>query len=163
MSKTQTLPNLDFMIREALTRVKDEKPPLPLELRVGERPLVARLALHLERLLSHHSALHVDVEYNIDPYGDRKWLDANPELKRAAELVRRKVYENESIVVIPDVIVHKRGRHDENFGCIEVKFVDAGPHETDYATLKLRAFKNAPFFLPIGHPGNGPATMGSVY
>ncbi|WP_374030833.1 hypothetical protein [Bdellovibrio bacteriovorus] len=140
---------IEIVIRKAIEDIENETPRLPLEARIGERAVVGRLALHLTKYFS-DPELSVDIEYNIDPVGDRKWLDAHEELSKAAKDVKRKVYEDGTIAVIPDVIIHKRGTNEKNLAVIEVKFSDVRAKESSYARLKLTAFTQQPFEYIFG-------------
>lgn len=140
---------IEHLIRTAIKALELENPKLPLEKKVGERALVGRLAFHLAAVLK-DPELAIDTEYNIDPNGDRKWLEADSSLKDAARKLRRKVYEDDSIVVIPDIILHKRGTNERNVAVIEVKFNDASLHEFTYVKLKLAAFQRNTFEYTYG-------------
>ena len=76
---------------------------------VSERCIAARLAMYLRE---YFDDFDVDVEYNRD----------GPDVKRLYDVIHdcpRDRDEGQS--VLPDVIVHKRGKHDSNLLVIEMK------------------------------------------
>lgn len=83
-----------------------------LENDLGERSIAARLAYHLQ-VEFEDDDLRVDVEYNRE----------GNEIKRLAlpEDCRRRNNRPQDPAVVPDIIVHKRGRDGPNVLVIEVK------------------------------------------
>lgn len=103
---------------------------LLLEYDVHERTIAAKLAYYLTPMFPR---LHVDVEYNkhgVDP--KRVWLD-DPCRSLAAVKAG-------SSLVVPDIVVHRRGIDSENLLAIELKkSTNRIPRECD--EQKLRAYR----------------------
>lgn len=100
-----------------------------LEHDLGERCIAARVALHLQRSFEDYS---VDVEYN--RAGD------SPKRLELPEECANSVDEDGRALVVPDVIVHRRGSGGPNLLGIEVKKTgDRRGHECDRE--RIRALK----------------------
>ena len=98
-----------------------------LEHAVGERCIAAKLAVYLGGVFPSHD---VDVEYNkhgVDP----KVLDVD--LPDGTQLKDQ--------LVIPDVVVHRRGSDNHNVLVIEMKKNGSSEEAVRYDRAKLRAFK----------------------
>jgi hypothetical protein len=152
MNEEQEKSQIQDLIKTALGELEKERPQLRLDdRRIGERALVARIAFWMEHHLPEkwrEDGFKIDVEYDIDSEGNRKFLVADPELETAAKKVRRKIYRNEDgrdqVCVIPDIILHKRGAgQGNNKTVVEVKFIGDSENEITYAKLKLKAFQGA--------------------
>jgi hypothetical protein len=96
---------------------------------LSERCIAARLAMYLQNLFPEYS---VDVEYNRVGYAP-KTLDL-PE-----ECANRKSRNGEPLV-LPDIIVHKRGPEGPNLLVLELKKT-TNPTPRDCDQLRLRAFR----------------------
>ena len=99
---------------------------LLLEYNAGERTIAAKLQQYLAGVFPSH---HVDFEYNrhgMDP----KRVDWAPECSS-----------REDALVVPDVIVHRRGDDSANLVVCEVKKSTAAPAELYCDCQKLRAIK----------------------
>jgi hypothetical protein len=96
-----------------------------LVLNVGEQAITGRLAFHLGHLFPDHQ---VDVEY--DRHGlDRKKLDLPPECKGGG-----------IHMVIPDIVVHRRGDDGANVLAIELK-KETNPESRDCDRAKLSGMR----------------------
>lgn len=99
---------------------------LLLEYNVSERTIAAKLQQYLVSVFPSH---HVDLEYNrhgIDP----KRVDWATECTR-----------QQQALVLPDLIVHRRGDDSKNLVVCEVKKLTATPGELNCDRQKLRAMK----------------------
>jgi len=99
---------------------------LLLELNASERSLASKIASYLAGVFPAH---HVDFEYNrsgVDP----KRVNWGPDCERA-----------EVSLVIPDIIIHRRGESDSNLAVCEVKKIIAGERALECDRQKLRAIK----------------------
>lgn len=104
-----------------------------LEQDVGERAISHRLAFYLE-MEKEFNDLHVDCEYNRDL--------SKPKKLPHALIVEAVFDETRQKTVIPDIIVHKRGRHDDNLIVIEMKTTTNCTHEGyEFDKRKLIAFR----------------------
>ena len=112
-------------------KAKVEKDDLHLlRVDVSERCIAARLAMYLREYFDDYD-YDVDVEYNRD----------GPDVKRLCEVIRdcpRDRDEGQS--VLPDVIVHRRGKRDSNLLVIEMK---KAPNRTglDSDRRRIRRFQ----------------------
>jgi hypothetical protein len=113
---------------------------------VSERSIAHRLALYLESTFG--KEYHVDCEYNRDiehESGSKKILI----LKDIWRECHRSIGNNEDIIedadilieksVIPDIIIHKRGKNDKNLVAIEIKKSSSRVNE-NYDFEKLKAY-----------------------
>jgi hypothetical protein len=100
-----------------------------LEKNLSERCLTSRFAMHLQREFPKHV---VDVEYNRDGLSPKRF--------RLPDACAN-YCEGEEPLVVPDVIVHRRGRAGPNLLAIEVKkSTNREPRACDQA--RLAAFRN---------------------
>ncbi|GKX31328.1 hypothetical protein SH1V18_38080 [Vallitalea longa] len=115
---------------------------------VSERSIAHRLALYLENTFG--KEFNVDCEYNKDieqVSGGKKimilediWreyhksINSNEDIIEDADILIEKS-------VIPDIIVHKRGRNDKNLIAIEIKKSSSRVNE-NYDFEKLKAYTN---------------------
>jgi hypothetical protein len=92
---------------------------------LGERCIAARLAMHLQHEFPEH---HVDAEYNRD--GDiPKHLGLEDDCANYVD-------ENGDSLVVPDIIVHRRGVEGPNILVLEVKkTTNPAPRECDSARI----------------------------
>lgn len=111
----------------------------------SERSIAHCLAVHLQKLFT---AYHVDCEYNvnIEASNNRKEIDLlSEELQqfRRSESNRNSYnIEDEryySVSVYPDIIVHKRGRNDNNLVVFELKKSTSTVGDA-YDKLKLKKY-----------------------
>ena len=98
-------PDIEIRLMNAVA-VLFERDSLLLEYAVGERAVAAKLGCYLASLFPDHD---VDVEYNRHGL-DAKELDLPPECHGGGEKL-----------IVPDVIVHRRGHDNDNLLVIEVK------------------------------------------
>jgi len=100
-----------------------------LEYNLGERCIVSRYAFHLQALVTDYS---VDVEYN----------RAGAAAKRAnlPEECFNAMDEDGRALVVPDLIVHRRGLEGPNLMAIEMKKT-TDPRGLDCDRLRVRAFR----------------------
>jgi len=97
---------------------------------VSERCLAARIMLHLQPLVE---SLHVDVEFN------RQGHEQDPKRLGIDPACANKVNENGHAVVIPDLIVHRRGKDGPNYLVVEVKkTTNRSPRDCD--TRRVQAY-----------------------
>lgn len=114
-----------------------------LDIDANERSITHKLAEHLQR---EFPCWHVDCEYN------RRGLDS----KRLNTNWQCRPDDTEAERVFPDIIVHRRGTH-ENLIVIEVK--KAGGQEETHDITKLKAFTGPCYqyqyglFLSLGSNG----------
>ncbi len=113
-------PEIEARLREAVA-IMFERDRLLLEYEVGERAIAAKLACYLAPLFPDHD---VDVEYNrhgLDP----KTVQLPPECHGGGERL-----------IVPDVIVHRRGNDADNLLVVEVKKeTNAEPRTCDRAKI----------------------------
>ncbi len=96
-----------------------------LEVCANERSITFRLGLHLQCLFK---GWHVDCEYN--RYG------------RVSKRVKRDDFGEEERLVLPDIIIHKRGAEGPNLLVIEAKPNPIMDNEdVKYDLFKLRRYK----------------------
>lgn len=146
-----TQQDLRTAIGQSLVQIRNENPQLNLG-RAGERTLVFRLGLYLSQNITATLPPRclVDAEYNIIPNGDPKALAVNKALRQLATKLRRTV-KNGKIRVIPDILIHERNTHAQNFAVIEVKFADCSKPEADYVEEKVRTMMDShPFRYRLG-------------
>lgn len=86
-----------------------------LDARVNERAITHKFAEHLQYVIG--SSWNVDCEYNRDGLDQKKLIT---ELKNIVG-EDRKVDEDKTCTVYPDIIVHKRGSEGPNLLVIEAK------------------------------------------
>lgn len=112
-------------LREAVAALF-KRDGLLLEYAVGERAVAAKLACYLAPLFPDH---HVDVEYNrhgLDP----KVLNLPSDCDGGGEKL-----------IMPDVIVHRRGHDDDNLLVIEVK-KETNPESRACDRAKIQGMKH---------------------
>jgi hypothetical protein len=115
---------IEARLREAVNRLY-EHDVLLLEYEVGERAVTAKLACYLAPLFPDYD---VDVEYNrhgLDP----KVLDL-PAICHGGG----------TKLIIPDVIVHRRGRDHDNLLVVEVK-KETNTESRDCDRVKIQGMK----------------------
>jgi hypothetical protein len=100
-----------------------------LEADTSERSLSHQLAV---RLAAHFPGFHVDCEYNRDGFDVKKL--ALPERHATDDSL-------EAVTVFPDIIIHVRGRTDQNLLVIEMKKASSRVGD-EYDLKKLDAFKS---------------------
>lgn len=101
-----------------------------LENNLSERCIASRLALHLQ---SRFPAYSVDVEYN-------RAGDTPKKLKLPMECANYQDERGEALVV-PDIIVHRRGADGPNVLVLELKkTTNPNSHNSDF--LRVQAFRN---------------------
>ncbi len=114
-------------LNAALERLAREDGYL-FENNLGERCIAARLAMYLQAEFPEHN---VDAEYNRD--GDiPKHLGLNDDCANYRD-------ENGQMLVVPDVIVHRRGVEGPNILVLEVKKT-SNPAPRDCDRARIRAF-----------------------
>lgn len=108
---------------------------------ISERSITHKLA---EYLKAEFREFHTDCEYNGDidnPGTFRKELGIDRD--KMIELAVRKIDENDTYNIYPDVIVHFRGSNDNNLLVIEVKKRKGGKkaeNEKEFDKVKLGKF-----------------------
>lgn len=100
-----------------------------LEANASERSMSHMLAVHL---ISKFPGYEIDCEYNRDGFDVKKLM-----------LSDRNVTDDQldAVTVFPDIIVHKRGRQDQNLLVLEMKKASSSVNH-EYDIEKLNAFKN---------------------
>lgn len=100
-----------------------------LDANVSERSMSHMLAVHL---ISRFPGYEIDCEYNRDGFDVKKLM-----------LSGRSVTDDQldAVTVFPDIIVHKRGRQDQNLLVLEMKKASSAVNH-DYDIEKLNAFKS---------------------
>jgi len=99
-----------------------------LETNLGERCIAARLAMYLQEQFPEH---HVDCEYNRAGAAPKR-LDLPPEWANYRD-------ENGEALVVPDLIVHRRGCEGPNVLVLELKKT-SNPEPRDCDHARIHAF-----------------------
>jgi hypothetical protein len=97
--------HMQILVRRALKDLFDKDGPL-LERDAAERAIAAKLAVHLAVLFPDHK---VDVEYNRHGL-DRKRVELPPNCRYGGIKL-----------ILPDIVVHRRGTDDDNLLVVELK------------------------------------------
>jgi len=136
MSKTQ----VEALLRGALSDLEKHDAYL-LSIRANERSITHRLAIHLERRLDEIApGWDVDCEYNRDGADPKRLYMQAERIARHATAVDL-VQDEQGRTVIPDIIVHKRGKGGPNVLVIEVKREGSFPADIDLDREKLRELR----------------------
>lgn len=118
-------------LKQAIDRVKKADRHL-FDVNASERCIAARLAMYLQEYFVEYD---VDVEYNRDG-------DNSKELQGVAQChPRKRDQRTPSGLVLPDVIVHRRGDNNSNLLVIEMKKA-SDPRGIDCDRQRLRAFRD---------------------
>lgn len=119
-------PEAEQRVRDALTEFEATDRYL-LENNLSERCIAARLAFHLQRMFPEY---HVDVEYN--RAGD------TPKRLKVPEECANALDDEGRALVVPDVIVHRRGPDGPNLIGLELKKT-TDPRGPDCDRERIRA------------------------
>jgi hypothetical protein len=99
-----------------------------VEMESHEQAISHRLAVHLERLLIPHASVHVDCEYNMHLFGEKKariepqyYLDTFPGCGCNSCNKLDNLDDIEEKEFRPDIIVHTRGTDSGNLIALELK------------------------------------------
>ncbi|MFZ0889005.1 MAG: hypothetical protein WA005_11175 [Candidatus Binataceae bacterium] len=111
-------------------REVNEKDAILLEYDVSERCIASRLAMYLQARFPGHS---VDVEYNRDG-GEPKRLNLPGECANRWDRYG-------SSLVVPDVVLHRRGRGGANLLVLELKKL-GDPDALECDSKRVRAFRH---------------------
>ena len=116
------------LLEDALRRIVCDDRHL-LENDLSERCIAARLAMYLQQVFPEHS---VDVEYNRD--------GADPKMLNIPEGCANYHDRRGRAFVVPDVIVHRRGRNGPNLLVLELKKT-SNPDGAGCDRMRVRAFR----------------------
>ena len=135
---SSTYPPVDDVhkkVDQAIAQLVDKDKYL-LQIDANERALSHRLGLYLQLLFKDWD---VDCEYNRDLDNPKRLKSYNSLLILSKDQPVRTISETDPITVFPDIIIHKRGTHD-NLLIIEVKKTTSKV-SSDFDYFKLKEFK----------------------
>ena len=139
---------IEKIVKDSLNMLFENDKVL-IENDVNERSITHRLALYIENYLSDScteemKGLSVDCEYNrnwdLEPYSPKKLSWDSEELKDLIDefdLSPGKVLE---FSCYPDIIVHQRGKNENNILVVEVKKQSSKLKDEKYDLCKVKAF-----------------------
>ncbi|WP_434643723.1 hypothetical protein PQ692_04845 [Thermoanaerobacterium thermosaccharolyticum] len=144
MCKNYDIEEIRILVKNALDKLYHNDRYL-LEHDVNEQSITHRLAIYLEDVFFNYN---VDCEYN--RYGDDPKRLKGKSFKKYDKLFKceidRLIKEIDADKLAkPDIIVHKRGRNDQNLLVIEVK--KSNNKDDNYDILKLMIFTDKDYDL----------------
>ena len=103
---------------------------------IHERSMTHKLAIYLEELFKEYD---VDCEYNKNISESKKIHDIESEIQKIRKIEKDEY--KDSVVVFPDITIHKRGNKLKNLLVIEVKKDNAiKNNKEEIDILKLKAY-----------------------
>ena len=103
---------------------------------IHERSMTHKLAIYLEELFKEYD---VDCEYNKNISESKKIHDIESEIQKIRKIEKDEY--KDSVVVFPDITIHKRGNKLKNLLVIEVKKDNATKNnKEEIDILKLKAY-----------------------